>query len=200
MHQNQAFTLIETVVTISLSTILLLVITYIIFQIYSFNAYTFAQANEVETARRGVGGWVRDAREMTFGDNGAYPIAIAKPNRLAFYSDVDHDQFIEYVEYLLEDTNLYKYSTNPVGSPPTYNPTDPDATFILSEFVQNLEQEVSLFRYYDNLGQEILDPQAFISAIRYIDISLIVNIDPLRSPGEFMLKGSATPRNLKDNL
>jgi len=200
MVHKAGFTLIETIVIISLSTILMLVITYAIFQMYQFNAYTFAQANEIESARRGVGIWVRDTREMTFGDNGSYPIAIAEPYRLSFYGDVDRDQYVEYVEHVLLGTTMYKYSTNPTGHPPTYSPNNPDITFTLSEHVQNFEQGVPMFRYYNNSGTEILNPQAMITDIRYIEMNIIVNIDPIRSPGEFMLKGSATPRNLKDNL
>lgn len=194
------FTLVEVIMTVSLATILMLVITYMIFQIYNFNAYTFAQANEVESARRGVAVWVRDVKEMTFGANGAYPIVVAEPNRLVFYSDIDRDEYIEYVEYLLMSETLYKYSTNPIGNPPIYNPDNPDVVFTLSEYIQNIDQVVPMFRYYDNNGEEILTPQTAITDIRYIEINIIVNIDPIRAPGEFMLKGSATPRNLKDNL
>jgi hypothetical protein len=66
--------------------------------------------------------------------------------------------------------------------------------------VQNLPQGQLTFRYYTDTGTLIANPSAMISDIRYMRINLIVNIDPARSPGEFMLQGSATPRNLKENL
>jgi len=76
----------------------------------------------------------------------------------------------------------------------------PDSVEILSEYIQNGLQNVPIFNYYDSAGVELVSPATMISDVRYITMHIIVNIDPLRSPGEFMLQGSAAPRNLKDNL
>jgi hypothetical protein len=70
----------------------------------------------------------------------------------------------------------------------------------MSEYVQNGNQDRVIFQYYNSNGVLIASPQAMISDITYITMNIIVNIDPVRSPGEFMLQGSAAPRNLKTNL
>jgi len=97
-------------------------------------------------------------------------------------------------------TDLYRYTYNPIGYPATYNTASPDETLLLSEYVQNISQGITTFSYYNGVGALMASPAAMISDIRYIEMQVIVNIDPLREPGEFMLKGSAAPRNLKDNL
>lgn len=194
------FTLVEVIVVISINTLLLLVITASIVQLYQTNSYTFAQSNEIDSARRGLTTWIRDAREMTSAANGSFALGEVGSSTLGFYSDIDRDNSVEYVKYVLATTTLYKYVYNPVGYPPVYNLATPDSTFVLSEYVQNLLQGQQTFAYYDSSGALVVSPTAMISDIRYITMNIIVNIDPLRSPGEFMLQGSAAPRNLKDNL
>ncbi len=194
------FTLVEVIVVIALNTMLMLVISTSIASLYRMNSYSFAQANEIEASRRAVGVWVRDAREMTYAANGAYPVAVLEDYRLGFYSDIDRDAFVEYVEYVLASTTLTKRTYNPVGYPPTYSTTTPDLIETLSEFVQNIDQNQPVFTYFDVDGVELSTSSPMLSDVRYVQLRIIVNIDPLRSPGEFLLRGSATPRNLKDNL
>jgi hypothetical protein len=198
-HQS-GFTLVEAIMVVALNTVLLLVITNTITQLYKNHGYTFEQSNEIEVARKGLGTWVRDAREMTTGANGAFALVRAGTSTIGFYSDIDKDNSIEYVEYILgTSTTLRKFTYNPTASS-TYSTTTPTLIEIMSQYVQNGQQNVPIFRYYDSNGAIIASPQAMISDITYITMNIIVNIDPIRSPGEFMLQGSAAPRNLKTNL
>lgn len=189
----------EVIVVTAVSTVLMLVITSSIVSIYRTNGYAIAQAQEIDTARRGLQTWTQDAREMDFAANGAYPVVSAGPYSLSFYADIDPDAVTELIQYELSSTTLYRRVHKASGFPATYDLSNP-AIFTLSEFVQNELEGVQLFRYYNSNGDEILNPNAQLTDIRYIRIELVVNIDPVRSPGEFVLSGSATPRNLKDNL
>ena len=194
------FTLLEVIMVIVINTILVIAITASIQSIYKNNSYTFEQANEVEAARRSIGIWVRDAREMTLGADGSYPVEVLQNNKMGFYSDVDRDSSVEYVEYTLSGTTLTKKTYNPVGNPPVYSTSTADLTETLSTYVQNGSQGVPVFTYYNATGTVLSSPQAMLSDMRYVVMKVIVNIDPVRSPGEFMLHASAAPRNLKDNL
>lgn len=198
--REQGFTLIEMLVVIAINTILVIVITSSIAQIYKNNSYTFEQANEIEAARRSIGIWVRDAREMTLGADGSYPVALLQNNKMGFYSDIDRDANVEYVEYSLSTTTLTKKTYNPIGNPPVYSTTTADTTEILSTYVQNGLQNVPVFTYYSATGTVLASPSSMLTDMRYVVMKVIVNIDPARSPGEFMLHASAAPRNLKDNL
>lgn len=138
-------------------------------------------------------------REMTFGEDGTFPVVVKEPNLIGFYSDIDRDDSVEYVEFELASTTFYKYVYNATGSPPVYDFTTPDETNIISEYVQNSVNGTSTFFYYDTNNQP-LDSSSLLTDVRYIRTQIIVNIDPLRSPGEFMLQSGVAPRNLKDNL
>ena len=192
-------TLIETMTVITIYTILMLAISFTVIELYQTNAYSIAQADEVDNARRGVLAWNRDTKEMTVAENGNYPLDLVESHRFGYYSDTDLDNSVEYVEYELASTTLTKYTYDPSGSPATYDLSSPDNTETLSLFVQNIVQGTPTFQYFDNSGTELTGSFSILD-VKYIRMQLIVNIDPVRSPGEFMLRSSVAPRNLKDNL
>jgi len=192
-------TLVEMVVIIGIYTILLLAITDSINTLYNINSYTIAQVDEIDNARRGVTQWNRDAKEMITAEDGTYPIAVIDEHQFGYYSDTDQDNSVEYVEYILADTTLTKYTYDPSGSPVAYDLSAPNSVQTLSLYVQNINQANSTFTYFDNAGNQLSSASPIIN-VRYIRMQLIVNIDPVRTPGEFMLRSSIAPRNLKDNL
>jgi type II secretory pathway pseudopilin PulG len=196
---QSGMTLVETVVAIGIYTILILAITGSVTSLYQTNSYALSQANEVDNARRGMTQWNRDVKEMTTAEDGTFPLVRIEPHTLGYYSDTDQDDRVEYVEYILASTTLTKYSYNPVGSPVTYDFSSPDKVQTLSLYVQNLNQGTSTFSYFDETGAMLSSTSPVIN-VKYIKAQIIVNIDPFRSPGEFMLRSSIAPRNLKDNL
>ena len=192
-------TLVETIVAIGIYTVLLLAITTSITALYQYNSYAFAQADEIDNARRGMTQWNRDAKEMIQAEDGTYPLVTVEEHRLGYFSDTDQDETVEYVEYILASTTLTKYTYNATGTPVAYDFTTPDTEEILSLYVQNINQSTSTFYYYDDMGNQLSSTSPIVD-VKYIRAQIIVNIDPFRSPGEFMLRSSIAPRNLKDNL
>lgn len=188
-------TLVEVVVVISIYTILSLAIFSSVVSFYQMNSYVIFQSNEIEFARRGLQTWTIDARSMNFADDGTFPVVANEANRVGFFTDVENDGSMEYVEYSLVDTILYKKTFKAEGYPPTYDFTDPKKTEILSEYVRNIEQGISTFQYFDSMGTST----SFLTDVRYLEMSLIINVEPSRSPGEFLLHGGAMPRNLNFN-
>lgn len=199
VKQNiRGMTLVEMLVVIALYTIVLLALTNNIVAFYRFNSYTIAQAYQVDGARRGMQFLVRDLREMTYADNGTFPLARMQSNLIGFYSDIDRDNSVEYVEYQLASTTFTKRIYNATGTPPVYNGT-PSETIVLSTYVQNINQATSTFLYYDENGNRST-ASSTVTDIRYIEAKIIVNIDPVRDPGQFMLRSSSALRNLKENF
>lgn len=195
---SRGITLVETMVAISLFTLLMLAVTGIITHLYKINAYTLEQAYEVNHARRGIELAVRDMREMTYADNGAYPLVEMGTSTVGFYSDIDRDNSVEFVRYRLSTTTLYKYVYNATGTPLTYG-TSPDQSYTVSEYVQNNKQATSTFRYFLENGIPATATST-VTDIRYIELMVVINIDPNRSPGQFTLRSSAAPRNLKTSF
>jgi type II secretory pathway component PulJ len=195
---TSGFTLVETIVVIVIYTFVMFAIMQSIVVFYRYNAYSMAQSYQVNHARRGMDVLIRDIREMTYADDGTFPLAVMEDNRIGFYSDIDRDDSVEYVEYELASTTLEKRIYGATGNPPVYG-TTPEEMHILSEYVQNLNQSTSTFYYYDTNGNPATGTST-VTDIVYVAAQLIINIDPVRDPGEFMLKSSAALRNLKENL
>ena len=101
--------LMEMLIVLSIATTLLVSITNGITEFYKLNAYTLEQAEETENARRGMTQWNRDAKELTTGEDGSYPVSVIAEHEFAYYSDTDLDDSVEYVKYKLSSTTLYKY-------------------------------------------------------------------------------------------
>jgi len=198
IRTTQGFTLIETVVVIGIYTVIMFAVTESILQFYKYNAYAIAQAGQVDTARRGMTILVQDLREMTFADDGTFPLKSMLPHAVGFYSDVDRDNSVEYVEYQLASSTLKKRIYGAVGNPPVYG-TIPESTQILSEYVQNQTLATSTFFYFNKNGV-LASSTTNITDIVYIQAQIIVNIDIVRDPGQFMLRSSAALRNLKENI
>jgi len=198
-NYKSGMSLVEMVVLLSIFTILSLVILNSIASFYRYNAYTIAQSYQVSNARRGVELLVRDMREMIYADDGSFPLVNMSTSSISFYSDIDRDDSVEFVDYQLIGTTLYKYVYDAVGSPPSYSTTTPSEVYTLSEYVQNNNQDVDIFTYYAIDGDEA-NATTTVTDIRYINVEVIVNIDPVRDPGEFSLRSSASLRNLKENL
>lgn len=197
LHLNRGLSLLETVVVVALFTIVMLAVLDSIASFYRLNGYTIAQTEQVNHARQGTEQLVRDLREMTYADNGAFPLVVMSSYRVGFYSDIDRDNSVEYVEYrLTSSTTLQKRIFNATGTPPSYSTTTPDTTFTLSQFVQNQIQNTPMFVYYDSNGLPATATTT-VADIRYVKLNIIVNIDPIKDPGEYALRSSATLRNLK---
>lgn len=197
--QQKGFTLVESIVVVALFTLLSFAILESIVFFYRVNGYSIAQSNQVQTARVGMEQLVRDLREMMYADDGTFPLVVTEPYRVGFFSDIDRDDSVEYVEYsLYASTTLKKKIFNATGSPPVYHATGtPDETYTLSEYVQNSIQAIPIFVYYDLSGNPATGTTT-VTDLRYVQLSIIVNIDPIRDPGEFMLRSSASLRNLKN--
>jgi prepilin-type N-terminal cleavage/methylation domain-containing protein len=193
---ERGFTLVEMLVVIALVVILTGAVFESILAFYRFNGYTIAQAYQIDHARRGIESLVRDLREMTYSDTGTFPLAVKEDTRVGFYSDIDRDNSVEYVEYTLASTTLYKKIYSATGTPPVYSIT-PESTTTISEYVQNTVQSIPIFVYYTDTGVPAVATTT-VTDIRYVEVSVIVNIDMIRDPGQYMLRSSASLRNLKD--
>lgn len=192
---TRGITLIEALVWVSIFSVVMSAIIGSVIFFYRANTSSLEQGYQIESARRGTISLVRDLRQASYGDNGAYPLAHIASTTLTFYSDTDKDDVIERIRYSLEGSNLHRHVVDSSGNPPQY--TEAGATTTVSSHVRNLESGKAVFQYYDADGNEVTN-YAEVDEVRSIVISLVVNILPIRAPEEFTLQSSATLRNLRN--
>ena len=190
--------LLETIVYIAVFAFVMLAITNAMINFYQANRYTLEQMSQLDSARKGVNSMIFSLREAAYSESGAYPLETVEGNSLTFYSDVDNDGTIERVRYFLTGNDFQRGVIKPVGIPALYNPGNETVTNV-AKYVRNAEQGLNVFTYFDTAGSQMTAPFILIN-IRWIQIKLIVNVNPATMPNEFTLRSSATLRNLKSNL
>jgi hypothetical protein len=185
--------MIETAVWIGVFISAMLAVTTTLLYFYRTNSYTIEQASAVSSAQQGLEQIMRIIREAAYSSEGAFPIQSIAADDLVFYADVDTDALIERVHYYVSGTTLMRGVTEASGNPPVYGGVE--TTSAVSQYVRNLEQGIVTFRYYDELGSEITN-YANWTAVRFVKVSLGVNIDVTKLPNQLVLSSSAAIRNL----
>lgn len=184
---------VETLVWIAVFMIAMLAIITTLLSFYRTNRYTLEQLDAVTSAQRALEETVKTIREGAYSSQGAFPIVSIGANDFVFYADVDNDALIERVHYYVSGTTLMRGILNPTGNPPDY--TDTEETSSIAQYVRNTDQEITTFRYYDEIGSEITNYTNWTS-VRFVSVNLAVNVNPAALPNQLTLNSSAAVRNL----
>lgn len=199
-RNSQGFTLIEVIVTIGIfSLILVTMFTFIVNGYKSFRDLN-ARTSTLSIARQALEVAIREIREATQSDLGAYPLNLTSPNELIFYANVDSQTDIERVRYYLDGTNVIRGVIKPSGSPPDYR-ADQETHTTIAVNVHN--GSVPVFQYFDKnyLGSGSALAQPVDPALsRYIQITIIIDDDVNAPPVPVTVSSGVLVRNLKDNL
>lgn len=190
----RGMTMLEAVVWVSILSMTLLALTTSLLYFYRTNKYAVEQSSAVTSAQRGMDKLVRTIREASYSSQGAFPVVSIGADDFVFYADVDTDSLIEKVHYYVSGTGLFQGIMDATGDPPGY--TTAEATSTLSDYVRNLTQSISTFRYYNASGTEITDYSKWAN-VRFVTASIVVNVDPNKLPNQLTLSSSAALRNLK---
>jgi hypothetical protein len=187
-------TSLEAVVSVSIFLFAMIAVISSVQYFYRTNTYAIEQSSAVTSAQRGVASMVKTMREAAYASDGAYPVVSIGQNDITSYADIDADPQIERLRYYISGTSLMRDVTDPTGDPPVYGAAQ--TTSVVSESVRNIEQSVPLFRYYDMNGSLITD-YTRIAYVRFIEMNVVVNVDPNRLPNQLILRSSAALRNLR---
>ena len=196
--KQKGMSLIEMIVYIAVFAFVMLAITNAMISFYQANRYTLEQMSQLDSARKGLNSMVFSLREAAYSASGAYPLEVLSSNNITFYSDVDNDGVIERVRYFLNGNNFQRGIIKPVGIPAVYDSGNETITTV-AEYIRNTEQGLNIFTYFDTVGAQMSAPYTIIN-VRWVQIKLVVNVNPATMPNEFTLRTSATLRNLKSNL
>lgn len=198
---NLGFSLIGSILTISLFVLIIGGLFEFIFGLYKANFYSLQQTEAISEARNGITTMAREIREASTGDDGSYIIEKADDYEFIFYSDINKNGKVERVRYFIDGNDFKKGIIEPTGSPPKYitDPSDPnfnEQIQIISKYVRN---KPPIFRYFDGEMNELPAP-ARLKDTKLMRVYLVINVDPNRKPNDFTLESDIQLRNLKTNL
>jgi len=97
----RAFTLIETLVTLFIFGLIIILLFSMIAMLYTTHSYAWQQSAAIDEARRGIKTMVQEIRQARSGDNGSFAVEKADDKEFIFYSDIDKDGKTERVRYFL---------------------------------------------------------------------------------------------------
>ena len=191
---TRAFTLVETVVVASLTTLVGLALLSMIAFFYRSNAFLLEATGAVDSASRGSNEALAALREASYGEDGTYPLLSTATSSITFYGDLDQDASVERVRLYLSNGTFYRSVTNAAGNPPSYA-GQAESNTIIATYVKNTSA-TPIFRYYGENGAELtgtINPRD----VRSVRTRLDVDINPQRAPNILILEGAATLRNLR---
>lgn len=192
-ERERGMTLVEAIVWIAVFTFVMGAVIETVNQFYKANRYAIEQAFAITSAQQGLENSMRAIREAAYSSEGAFPIVSIAANDFVFYADVDNDALIERVHYYLQGTDLMRGIIDATGNPPAY--TGQEVASRVADYVRNSEAAVSTFRYYDALGTEIVN-YANWTEVRFVKVTLAVNVNTSTLPNQLTLNSSAAIRNL----
>lgn len=163
--------------------------------VYRGQRFAFEQADATRSARSGIERTVRDLRESSTADDGAYPIESMSTSSVTFYSDYDNDNKVERIRYFLTGTDFKKGVVESAGDPPTYA-TANEVISTVSDSVRNEAVGIPLFTYYDTTGA-LMSDYTEIDELAFVLVRIVVNLHPERAPEDFELRSSAALRNIE---
>ena len=194
-RSSKGMTLLEAIIWLGVFVVILTAIVSSLRYTYRGQRFAFEQADATRSARVGVERSVRDLREASYADNGAYPIVSLATSTATFYSDYDNDEKIERIRYFLDGTDLKRGIIESAGDPAVYA-TSSEEVSVLSTDVRNSALGTPLFTYFDRDGTEVVD-LTDVDALAFVLVRLVVNLHPERAPDDFELRSSAALRNIR---
>jgi prepilin-type N-terminal cleavage/methylation domain-containing protein len=192
---NKGFTLIEMMIAITIFMLGIGAVFMVATNLYTTHSFTVQQSLAIGEARSGIERTLKEIREAINGQDGSYMISAANDYEFIFFCDVDDDQVIEKVRYFLEATQLKRGVIKPIVDIIVY-PQANEKVSVISSYVRN---NPPIFHYYDGQGVELPAP-ARLNETKMMMVYLVINVDPLRPPQDFVLESYVQLRNLKTNL
>lgn len=190
-HNQKAFSLVEIMVVIALSSVVAIYAGNYIVTTMKSSTFQSEQGTAVENAQKAINTMIKDVRGANVSNRGDYPILVAEPQEFIFFSDIDDDENFEKIHYFVSSSTLKKAVTEP-GALNDYSGLA--ATTTLTDYLNN--QSESIFNYYSSDHST----STVINQIRLVNINLKINVTPWRAPNDVYVESAVQLRNLKDNL
>ncbi len=196
MKIEQGTTMIEAIVVSVVFGIIAISISAFVVNFYRTYGHTINQVQTVIQAEKAIATMIREIREATTAQDGAYILYNTTDREFAFFSDIDRDDSVELVRYYVEDSKFKREITEPLDTfPPDYSngqkTTSVEAISIINS--------PSIFKYYNASGTEIFTTPIRRKDTEMMQVIMIINTNP-NMIDDYELNSNVQLRNLKSNI
>lgn len=200
-REQSGFTLIETVVTISLFAIIVFGVLTLIGSIFKDSSRQSRALANSDQSRKLAFQMTKELRNATYANTGAYPIAAADAQQLTFYVNLDGGTDVERVRYYISSGKMYRGVLKPTGNPLAYVQANEVSREIQDEVMNG---STALFNYYsdtyDGVSGSALTQPVNIAQVNFIQLNLQVRTRTGSATDYYTVNSGATIRRLKSNL
>ena len=193
IKMNKGATFLEVIIYTATFSIILIGVANAALAVYKTRIFVFDQEGASSASRQSLNKMIKDIREASFADNGAYPVELMEDYQMVFYSDIDNDLKVEKVRYFLDGDVLKRGVVESSGTPAVYSGVEEIET--ISNYIQNIYFSVPMFNYFDKSGTAI-DDLSKVLDLGYVELKLISDINTQRTPEYYEFSSTATLRNL----
>ncbi|HTR18576.1 MAG TPA: type II secretion system protein [Candidatus Paceibacterota bacterium] len=204
MKTSRAFTLIETLVTIAVFGLLMVVAADLLRIIFTNSTTNPNALNAVDQAQAAATNFVNQIRDAAYGNDGSYPLNEASTTEIIFFSPygTGSSTTVDRIRYYLSGTTLYEGVIVPSGSPSSYNSGNEKVTGVVTG-VSGVGTSTIFYYYggtYAGTSTPISQP-VNVNQVTYVRLNLSVQLKEVRGQGATSsISTGAAIRNLKTNL
>lgn len=197
---QKGMTIIELLVSVAVLTLLMGIISLLMFKAFYVDRYTLEQGMNTAEVQKTIRIFTRNLREAKQSDSGGYMIDAADEFELTFFANIDSDQETERLHYYMEDNQLKVGIAEASGFPLEYPVDDSEIRIIGNGLVNNASQP--LFYYYnkeypiDTANNPLTSPPD-IEEIGMVKIDLYVNVNTNQVPDSTHMETFIRPRNIR---
>jgi prepilin-type N-terminal cleavage/methylation domain-containing protein len=199
IENKKGFTLIETIVVITITSMVLLGFTMFFIKVWEMNHFAIELGYATLHASRGVDDAVKNIRRASSGGDGAHAVEFADVSEFIFYANYDGDDEIERIRYFLNDVddtfNVGVTNLDTTVTPPIYDVANDEIITRVANYVVNNSEQDPIFTYYDLTNTELTSP-VNTGSVSLVKILLFVNVDQIRQPNNVRIQSQVLMRNL----
>ncbi len=200
-HNQRGITLLETVIVLGILTIVIVGVTSLFKDTFTFNRSISNSLDTTGNARRALKTMIAEIRIASPSSLGAYPLVQTATSSFIFYGNIDTDVQMERIRYYRNGTSLMRGIVNPTVGTLAYDLN----TEVVAQIAKNVVNENStpIFSYYDSTysgTQPSLSGAFDISLVRLVKVNLVVDSTGTSTAQSDIFSSQVSMRNLKDNL
>lgn len=199
-RDNRGITLLEVLVAIGIATLVIGSVISVFLVSLRSKDIVFDQLLSQGQARQVVQEFVGELRGARASSIGAYPLETAGTSTIVFYANVDSDTLVERVRYFISSTGTFKRGViKATGTPMTY-PTNSES---ITSMVNYVSSTTGFFYYNQSYAGAVtstpLTQPVSVTTVRLVEIRLVLDRDPTKSPVPIIIQSKTELRNLKSN-
>jgi len=210
--QTKGFTLIETIIVVTIFSVLIFLVSSALIDIFSNSNQEMVSLESIDQARLTLAVFGNEIRNALSGSDGSYVLNKTGDYELTFFSNYKiANNAVARIRYFVSNNDcdevvpsgntLCKGIVLPSGTPAVYNLSLEKITTAIAKIAT---PSSPVFYYYDSsydgLTNALLQP-VNINQVRYVKTSVsVLNQLVPNSTSAFIISAGATTRSIKDNL